>query len=355
MSIFAYTTLDDPAAVNGTFATGINAAGQVVGDYNDAGNSAHGFIYAGGGYANFSDPDAGNSGDTLADGINNLGQIVGHYVNFPQELGYIKIGNNYRSIVNPTNVNNVTEAHGINSIGEVVGEYTDAAGTHGFVYLRDLGVFATFYDPAFPTVILNGINENGTLIVGLEGGAGVPHGFLFNGVFEVPLQDPFAGNLGTSAQGVNDSGQVVGYYYDAGNHPHGFLYSGGTRGTYTTIDVGARGTFINGINDAGQMVGTYQDSSGHFHGFVGSFQPNPAPGGRHDGGPDLARSQQLGGDRRPIRDLRHRQQCDPRGLLARPGRHRFPVCRPRPLLRRRHRRHDAAQRLDRRLRGLRHL
>jgi probable HAF family extracellular repeat protein len=31
---------------NGTFATGINAAGQVVGSYNDASNTAHSFIYA---------------------------------------------------------------------------------------------------------------------------------------------------------------------------------------------------------------------------------------------------------------------------------------------------------------------
>src|SRR5919204_3508802 len=283
MPIFAYTTLDDPAAVNGTFATGVNAAGQVVGSYNDAGNTAHGFIYAGGGYANFNDPDAGNGGDTLADGINNLGQIVGTYINFPQEHGYIKIGNGYPFIVYPLNVNFVTEAHGINSIGEVVGEYVDNAGnSHGFVYLRDLNVFATFApsDATFPNTALNGINENGTLMVGEHGGAGVPEGFLSFGSVYVRLRDPFAaGNLGTNAKGVNDSGQVVGYYYDAGNHSHGFLYSGGTFGTYTTIDVGARGTFINGINDAGQMVGTYQDSNGHFHGFVGSFQPNPAPGG----------------------------------------------------------------------------
>jgi probable HAF family extracellular repeat protein len=62
-----------------------------------------------------------------------------------QELGFIKIGNSYPFIVYLLNVNFVTEAHGINSLGEVVGEYTDNAGAiHGFVYLRDLGVFATF-------------------------------------------------------------------------------------------------------------------------------------------------------------------------------------------------------------------
>jgi hypothetical protein len=190
------------------------------------------------------------------------------------------IGNSYPFIINPNNVNNPTLAHGINSSGEVVGEYTDGAGTHGFVYLRDLGVFAPFYDPGPTSVILNGINENGTLIVGQEGGGGVPHGFVWNGSFFVILRDPFAaGANGTNAKGVNDSDQVVGYYFDTGGRAHGFLYSGATFGTYTTIDVGARGTFITGINDAGQMVGHYTDSLGQNHGFVGSFQPNPAPMG----------------------------------------------------------------------------
>ena|SRR5947208_553405 len=101
MPIFTFTTLDDPLAINGTFATGINASGQVVGSYNDAGGTAHGFISGGGTYTTFNDPDAAG-GDTLPDGINNLGQIAGTFNNFPvQELGFIKIGNSYPFIVYP--------------------------------------------------------------------------------------------------------------------------------------------------------------------------------------------------------------------------------------------------------------
>src|SRR6266576_2888116 len=86
MPIFTFTTLDDPLAINGTFATGINASGQVVGTYTT-----------------FNDPDAAG-GDTLPDGINNLGQIAGTFNNFPvQELGFIKIGNSYPFIVYPLN------------------------------------------------------------------------------------------------------------------------------------------------------------------------------------------------------------------------------------------------------------
>src|SRR5262249_49571972 len=39
-----YHTLDDPFAVNGTFAYDVNASGPVVGFYYDAGNKTHGFI-----------------------------------------------------------------------------------------------------------------------------------------------------------------------------------------------------------------------------------------------------------------------------------------------------------------------
>src|ERR1700757_4250991 len=81
MPIFTYTTLDDPLGINGTFATGVNASGQVVGSYNDSGGSAHGFLYSGGTYTTFNDPDAGNGGDTIPDGINNLGQVVGTFIN----------------------------------------------------------------------------------------------------------------------------------------------------------------------------------------------------------------------------------------------------------------------------------
>src|SRR6516165_3382556 len=197
MPIFTFTTLDDPlaaaSAFAGTLAYGINASGQVVGYYtNTTGGGTHGFLYSGGTYTNFDDPDAGNTGQTLAQGINNLGQIAGYYINGPQELGFIKIGNSYPFIVYPLNVNFVTEAHGINSSGEVVGEYTDNAGAiHGFVYLRDLAVFATFApnDASFPNTVLNGINENGTLMVGQHGGRGVPEGFLWNGNFFIPLRD----------------------------------------------------------------------------------------------------------------------------------------------------------------------
>ena len=45
MPVYTYTTLDDPFALSGTQATGINATGQIVGSYLNAGGN-HGFLYS---------------------------------------------------------------------------------------------------------------------------------------------------------------------------------------------------------------------------------------------------------------------------------------------------------------------
>jgi probable HAF family extracellular repeat protein len=73
-----YLTLDDPLATNVTGASGINDAGQIVGNYTDA-SGIHGFLYNGGSYSTFDDPFAPTG--TRAQGINGSGQIVGWYSN----------------------------------------------------------------------------------------------------------------------------------------------------------------------------------------------------------------------------------------------------------------------------------
>src|SRR5665213_2944727 len=50
MSVYTYFTLNDPSAVNGTYATGINASDQIVGYFVDAGGAKNGFVYSGGSY-----------------------------------------------------------------------------------------------------------------------------------------------------------------------------------------------------------------------------------------------------------------------------------------------------------------
>ena len=77
-----YTNLNDPAAVDGIWATGINNAGQIVGYYFDAHDNEHGFLYNNGIFTNL-DPVVSDDPSGViragAYGIDSAGQIVGEY------------------------------------------------------------------------------------------------------------------------------------------------------------------------------------------------------------------------------------------------------------------------------------
>jgi probable HAF family extracellular repeat protein len=73
MPVYTYTSLDDPFALSGTQAMGINATGQIVGSYSNHGGS-HGFLYSSGTYTILDDPLA-NQG-TAASGVNAAGMMV---------------------------------------------------------------------------------------------------------------------------------------------------------------------------------------------------------------------------------------------------------------------------------------
>jgi probable HAF family extracellular repeat protein len=105
MPVNIYTTLDDPAAANGTFANGINDAGQIVGGYSGSNNDNHGFLYNpnGGTYTTIDDPLARNG--TQAQGINDMGQIVGLYFNsnsIDPAASFLYYPNNPQHIFPPT-------------------------------------------------------------------------------------------------------------------------------------------------------------------------------------------------------------------------------------------------------------
>jgi uncharacterized membrane protein len=72
-----YTTLDNPAGVQGSGADGNNDFGQVAGFYNNASGVIHGYLLTGGRYRTFDDR-AGVQG-SAADAINASGQVVGLY------------------------------------------------------------------------------------------------------------------------------------------------------------------------------------------------------------------------------------------------------------------------------------
>src|SRR6266478_2637150 len=95
MPVNIYTTLDDPMATNGTSATAINTAGQIVGNYSTG--VSHGFLLSGGQYTTLDDPMATNG--TSANGINSGGQIVGSYIDAGfKSHGFLLSGGQYTTL-----------------------------------------------------------------------------------------------------------------------------------------------------------------------------------------------------------------------------------------------------------------
>src|SRR5262249_56870826 len=78
---------------------GINRHGQIAGFSVDSRDTAHGFLYGGGVYTTIDAPSAGHGQDprgnrgTFATGINDAGQIVGYYrddtFNLSQTHGFL--------------------------------------------------------------------------------------------------------------------------------------------------------------------------------------------------------------------------------------------------------------------------
>src|SRR5436190_460406 len=174
MPVYTYTTLDDPSANNNTQAFGINASGRIVGQYIDANNHTHGFLYSNGTYTTLDNPSTSDIGVAVAIVVNGLSQIVGSYGDASGEHGFLYNNGSYTTLNDPF-ANNNTTALGMNDTGQIVGHFNN--GLHGFLY------------------------SNGTYTT---------------------LDDPLGTN-GTIAAGINASGQIVGQYKDANNHTHGFL------------------------------------------------------------------------------------------------------------------------------------
>jgi probable HAF family extracellular repeat protein len=100
------------ASTNGTWAYGINDAGQVVGSFNpNGGGATQGFIYSNGSYSTLHVP---GSLDTEAYGINNAGQVVGHY---NSQQSFLYSGGTHTDISDPSATDG-TYAFGINDLGQ---------------------------------------------------------------------------------------------------------------------------------------------------------------------------------------------------------------------------------------------
>ena len=243
-------TITDLGTLGGTQsdASGINAAGQVVGTASIAGDKAqHAFLYSGGRMT-----DLGISGH--AAGINSSGQVVG----VSGILAFLYSGGTTTSLGTFGNQANFSSyAAGINDAGQVAGssDLVDANGRteHAFLYaggvLKDLGTFGGTSSRGY------GINAAGQVVGDSDLTGFTPsHAFLYAGGRMTDLGTLAGAAASSSAFSINASGQIVGNSdVAAKNVQHAFLYSGGVMKDLGTL--GGVNSYAKSINAGGQIAG----------------------------------------------------------------------------------------------------
>ncbi|HTS34346.1 MAG TPA: hypothetical protein VMH04_01675 [Candidatus Solibacter sp.] len=237
------------AAGQGTYANGINTAGEITGFYIDSNNRYHAFLrHADGTFTRFEAPGAGT--DTW--------QGTGGWA--------------------------------INSADTIAGDFDDSTCVkHGYMREPD-GTFTTFEAPGAGDIpgtcgwlgFLQGTDP------GNINAAGVIEGLMMdtNNVFHAFLRDPdgtftivdapgagtgaYQGTLAAAETGLNSASAMTGPYIDANNAWHGYVRD--PEGNITTFDApgASQGTYPWGINEVGKTIGQYADANGVSHAFLRS-------------------------------------------------------------------------------------
>jgi len=212
-----------------SYASGINASGQVVGDSGPSGGNTHAFrTTATGGI----------------DAASNLGTLPG---------------------------GSYSDATGINASGQVVGYAETGTGAeHAFRTTATGGIDAASDLGAFPgddQSSATGINASGQ-VVGYRGNPAYPgHAFRTTATGRINAASDLGALPGSyvgTATGINGSGQVVG---TSGPYPHAFRTTA-TGGIDAAFDLGTLpGSYVYseafGINASGQVVGSsYSEANG---------------------------------------------------------------------------------------------
>jgi hypothetical protein len=272
---------------SGSSPNAINSYGQMVGTYNDADGTLHGFLrFTDGTYLRFDYPGASL---TYANGINDQGVIVGRWTdakgyNHP----YLRAPSGVFSNFDPPGPcfpsKDPASAHRINNHGDIVGRcFAPNHHEYGWILHND-GTFQiltgsgfassdAWFAPNASQYIAGGDYTESTHRSG-EGiywTAGFVHGVLWDRNGGVTILD--AHNSQTGLRSMNSSGDITGIYYDAAlARLHGFLLR---NGVVTNID------FPNSsdsedpfINDNGLIVGGFIDVAGVEHGFIATCSGN---------------------------------------------------------------------------------
>jgi uncharacterized membrane protein len=259
---FSFKTIDVPGAA-ATSPSGINARGDIVGNFIDA-TGTHGFLLRDGEFTTIDFRDAAGTvvAGTGAAGIGPSGEIVGTYTVVGEPgvnvHGYLLTKQGEFVAVNyPGHTNTIAQRilpdgtilgcrHDNDNMGSMKGVVITRSGS------EEIGLFAS---------MANGATPDHRRIVGLYRDMDRNKGFLIDDGDFTPLVVP--GSTGTSAWDMNPAGEIVGVYTKAG--VHGFVLRDEV---YVPVDFpGATATRAFGINARGDVVGSYV-ADGKTHGFL---------------------------------------------------------------------------------------
>jgi hypothetical protein len=237
------TVIDDPAAVF-TGVIGINDEGTAVGEVYSPTFGVEGFIRSrNGSFTTLADPSPNDYGFTQVYGINDSGLLVGIYQDAAGTFhGFVDDHGKFTTLDYPgagTGFNQGTVVDGVNNSGVIVGSYIGADNLqHGFLYRN--GTFTEIPDaPNAGTnpagfcggfdygnaegTIPGGISASGVISVGVCNDVGQYGWVLSNGQFS-PLNDPDTGQGLSYPSGISENGRFVsGTYVVPPDAEHGFV------------------------------------------------------------------------------------------------------------------------------------
>src|SRR5262245_50536133 len=168
----AYASIDYPGALV-TSSSGINNAGNIVGFYQDASKSVHGFFYnrVTSSFASIDNPDPVCTTGTDARGINKHGDIVGTCTDSANNFhGYLMTADGFSSVQAPGHMSTIPQR--ISPDGRIVGCVHDTnTGTTMFGFSLNDGAFS-FFGGKFGGLdgmafMNNGITAGGKRVAGL--------------------------------------------------------------------------------------------------------------------------------------------------------------------------------------------
>ena len=163
-----------PSPSNGTTIRGVNDAGDLAGEWDDASDVRHGFTRIGGTFASVDVPGAPS---TRCRDINNAGQVVGHYDGTGGVIrGFLLSGGSFTLVDFPGATS--TFCGGINDAGVIVGLYVDAATGARRGYVLQAGTFTAFDVPGAMETLPTNINNAGVIVGEYVDADGVRLGFI---------------------------------------------------------------------------------------------------------------------------------------------------------------------------------